>query len=118
MSEFKIRAIQDVKEEPNPYIIGIDTFDDIDTNDIIRDYYCAAMVLNNDGQERRIPHPNVYFGSQSSFDNGIGLSVNPMDIYPLPTPQMYGLLGEALKMKGMIFNKKKCRFEVRKKGEI
>lgn len=119
MSEFKIRTIQDMAEEPVPTIIGVDKFDDIDTNDAVvsgdhYQYYCGIVVQNYGGEE--VTNSSLCFGSQSSFNNG-GMDIHIDDKFGLPTPSMYRLLGEALKKKGMVFNKKKGRFEVRKKGE-
>ena len=110
MSEFKIRTIRDTVEEPIACIIGIDKFDDIDpSDDVGLDYYCACMVLESDGSERSLP-PIVSFGSQTSFRNG-GFSISSKDEFGLPSPHMYDLLGQALKRKGMVYNKKKCRFQ-------
>lgn len=112
MSEFKIRTIRDKINEPTTTIIGIDRFEDIDPEndgDSGVEYYCATVVLNYDGSS--IDNPQPCFGKQSSFGRGGGMDINFDDEFKLPNPEMYRLLGEALKKKGYIYNKKKCRFQ-------
>ena len=112
MSEFKIRTIRDKIYDESTSIIGIDRFDDIDPEndgDSGVEYYCAALVL--DGNGNPITSPNPCFGKQSSFGRGGGMDIHFDDEFNLPTPQMYRLLAEALKRRGLVYNKKKCRFQ-------
>ena len=112
MSELKIRTIHDKINEPTTIIIGIDRFDDIDPEndgDSGVEYYCSALVLNSDGGS--INNPEPCFGKQSSFGRRRGMEIHFDDEFGLPTPQMYNQLSLALKREGLIFNKKKCRFQ-------
>ena len=112
MSEFKIRTIHDKVNEERTCFIGIDRFDDIDleeNGDSGKEYYCAALVLDGDGNP--ITSPSPCFGKQSSFATGPGMDIHYDDEFNLPSPQMYKLLSEALKRRGLVYNKKKCRFQ-------
>lgn len=112
MSELKIRTIRDRVNEPITTIVGIDRFDDIETEDVGDsgvEYYCATLVLNSDGTP--IENPKPCFGKQSSFGHSVGMDIHFDDEFNLPTPQMYNQLSLALKREGIIFNKKKCRFQ-------
>ena len=112
MSEFKIRTIHDKVNEERTCIIGIDRFEDIDPEedgDSGKEYYCAALVLDGDGEP--ITSPNPCFGKQSSFGRMSGMDIHFDDEFGLPTPEMYRQLSLALKRNGYIYNKKKCRFQ-------
>ena len=112
MSSFQIRTIRDKINEPTTTIIGIDGFDDIDPEndgDSGKEYYCAVIVLNTDGTLEENPKP--CFGKKSSFSHGEGMDIHYDDEFNLPTPQMYNQLSLTLKKEGIIFNKKKCRFQ-------
>lgn len=114
MSEFKIRIIRDPVEEEIASIIGIDRFDDIKPSmlgDSGLEYYCACEALDSSGNAEE--RPCVDFGAQASFnhDGSEGIGISPFDEFGLPNPLMYRILGEALKRRGMVFNKKKCRFQ-------
>ena len=112
MSAFQIRTIHDKEDEKITCIVGIDRFDEIDpkeNSDSGKEYYCAALVLNNKGKP--VSSPNPCFGKQSSFACGPGMDIHYDDEFNLPSPQMYRLLAEALKRRGFVFNKKKCRFQ-------
>ena len=117
MSGFKIRGIFNPEEDDYPTYVGIDNFDEVLTfND---EYYFAASVLEEDGSIRPRDRQHSGFGSQSSFQEDINEGTNVVfdDAYSLPTPNMYLALGQILKERGMVFNKKKSRFQVIKKGE-
>lgn len=114
MSELKIRTIRDPEEEEITSIIGIDRFDDIQPSmlgDSVLEYYCACEALDSSGNVAK--RPCADFGAQASFnqDGSGGIVISPYDEFGLPNPLMYRILGEALKRKGMVFNKKKCRFQ-------
>ena len=112
MSEFQIRTIRDKIYDESTSIIGIDRFDDIDPEndgDSGNEYYCSVLVLDSCGKP--IEAPELCFGKESSFGNGCGMDIHYDDEFNLPSPQMYRLLSEALKRKGFVFNKKKCRFQ-------
>jgi hypothetical protein len=114
MSELKIRTIHDPEEEEITSIIGIDRFDDIQPlmiEDSGIEYYCACVAL--DSYCNAAKRPCVEFGAQTSFKHDVseGIAVSPFDEFGLPNPLMYRILGEALKRRGMVFNKKKCRFQ-------
>ena len=112
MSEFQIRTIRDKLREERTCIIGIDRFDDIDPEECGGsglEYYCAALVLDGNGEP--ITSPNPCFGKQSSFGRSSGMDIHYDDEFDLPTPQMYTLLSKALKRNGLVYNKKKCRFQ-------
>jgi hypothetical protein len=114
MSKLKIRTIRDPEEEEITSIIGIDKFDDIQPltiGDSGLEYYCACEALDSSGNAAK--RPCVDFGAQSSFkhDGSEGIVISPFDEFGLPNPLMYRILGEALKRRGMVFNKKKCRFQ-------
>lgn len=114
MSELKIRTIHDPVEEEITSIIGIDRFDDIQPSmlgDSGLEYYCACEALDSSGNAEE--RPCADFGAQASFNQGWsdGIAISPFDEFGLPNPLMYRILGEALKRKGMVFNKKKCRFQ-------
>ena len=112
MSEFKIRTIRDKINEESTSIIGIDRFDDIDpemVGDSGNEYYCSALVLDSCGNP--LPCIELCFGKESSLGDRSGMDIHFDDEFKLPNPEMYRLLGEALKKKGYIYNKKKCRFQ-------
>ena len=112
MSAFQIRTIHDKINEERTCIIGIDRFEDIDPEEDSnsgKEYYCAALVLDGDGKP--ITSPNPCFGKQGSFARGPGMDIHFDDEFNLPSPQMYRLLAEALKRRGLVYNKKKCRFK-------
>lgn len=112
MIEFKIRTIRDKINEPTTTIIGIDRFEDIDPENESNsgiEYYCSALVLDSCGKP--IEAPNLCFGKQSSFSRCCGMDIHFDDEFGLPNPEMYCLLSFALKRKGYIYNKKKCRFQ-------
>ena len=120
MSGFKIRGIFNPDEDDYQTYVGIDNFDNIKKRYGLSDeYYFAAPVLEEDGSIR--PYNKLYsgFGNGSSHQENIheGVPIVPYDAYSLPTPNMYLGLSQALKKRGMVFNKKKCRFQVIKKGE-
>ena len=104
MSELKIRTIHDPEGEEITSIIGIDRFDDIQPS-IEDSYYCACEALDSSGNAAK--RPCVEFGNRDSE----GIVTSPLDEFGLPNPLMYRILGEALKRRGMVFNKKKCRFQ-------
>lgn len=112
MSAFQIRTIHDKVNEERTCIIGIDRFEDIDPEedgDRGKEYYCAALVLDAEGEP--ITSPTPCFGKQGSFATGPGMDIHFDDEFNLPNPQMYRLLAEALKRRGIVYNKKKCRFQ-------
>lgn len=112
MSELKIRTIRDPEEEEITSIIGIDRFDDIHPSmlgDSGLEYYCACEALDSDGNAAKCPCAD--FGAQASFNRDGGIVISPYDEFGLPNPLMYRMLGEALKRRGIVFNKKKCRFQ-------
>lgn len=114
MSELKIRTIHDLEEEEITSIIGIDRFDDIQPSmlgDRLECYYCACEALDSSGNAEE--RPCVDFGAQASFnhDGSEGIAISQFDEFGLPNPLMYRILGEALKRRGIVFNKKKCRFQ-------
>ena len=118
MSGFKIRGIFSPEEDDYLTYVGIDDFD----NSLFgenEDYYFAASVLKEDGSIRPRNRQHSGFGKQSSFSKGSteGTTICYEDEFSLPTPNMYLALGQILKERGMVFNKKKCRFQVIKKGE-
>lgn len=120
MSGFKIRGIFNPDEDDYLTYVGIDNFDNIKKRYGLSDeYYFAAPVLEEDGSIR--PNDKLYsgFGKDTSFqeDRNEGVPIVPYDAYSLPTPNMYLGLSQVLKKRGMVFNKKKCRFQVIKKGE-
>ena len=120
MSGFKIRGIFNPEEDDYPTYVGIDSFDKVLTFPVANEeYYFAASVLDEDGNIRPKDKQHSGFGSQSSFQEDIneGTTVVFDDAYSLPTPNMYLALGQILKERGMVFNKKKSRFQVIKKGE-
>lgn len=75
------------------------------------EYYCACEALDSSGNAVKRPYAD--FGAQASFnhDGSEGIAISPFDEFGLPSPLMYRILGEALKRRGMVFNKKKCRFQ-------
>ena len=111
MSKLKIRTIHDPEEEEIISIIGIDRFDDIQPSMGGLEYYCACEALDSSGNAEK--RPCADFGAQSSFkhDGSEGIAISPFDEFGLPNPLMYRILGEALKRRGLVFNKKKCRFQ-------
>ena len=114
MSKLKIRTIHDPEEEEITSIIGIDRFDDIQPSMLgvsgLEEYYCACEALGSSGNAAK--RPCADFGVQSSFNHGNeGIAISPLDEFGLPNPLMYRILGEALKRRGLVFNKKKCRFQ-------
>lgn len=113
MSELKIRAIRDVVNEANTVLIGIDKFDNIDpehASHTDEDYYCAVLALDYTGKP--IKNPKIEWGKQSFEHDGYnGMLIHCDDVFNPPSPQLYMALGQALKNKGYIFNKKKCRFQ-------
>ena len=111
MSGFKIRGIFSPEEDDYLTYVGIDDFD----NSLFgenEDYYFAASVLEEDGSIR--PRNRQHSGFAKDNES-IGICYD--DEYSLPTPNMYLALGQILKERGMVFNKKKSRFQVIKKGE-
>ena len=120
MSGFKIRGIFNPDEDDYQTYVGIDNFDNIGGRYGLSDeYYFAAPVLEEDGSIRLNDKLYSGFGKDSSHQENIdeGVPIVPYDAYSLPTPNMYLGLSQALKKRGMVFNKKKCRFQVIKKGE-
>ena len=107
MNRFKIRGIFSPEEDDYLKYVGIDTF-----NGHSGEYYFAASVLEGDGSIR--PKNRQHSGfAEDKESTGICYD----DEYSLPTPNMYLALGQILKERGMVFNKKKSRFQVIKKGE-
>lgn len=120
MSGFKIRGIFNPDEDDYLTYVGIDNFDNIGgCYGLSDEYYFAAPVLEEDGSIRLNDKLYSGFGKDSSHQENIdeGVPIVPYDEYSLPTPNMYLGLSQALKKRGMVFNKKKCRFQVIKKGE-
>ena len=117
MSGFKIRGIFNPEEDDYPTYVGIDNFDEVLTFN--EEYYFAASVLEEDGSIRPRDRQHSGFGEQSSFSKSFteGTTICYEDEFSLPTPNMYLALGQILKERGMVFNKKKSRFQVIKKGE-
>ena len=121
MSGFKIRGIYNSIEDDYPTYVGIDDFDNI-VHSLFgenKDYYFAASVLEEDGSISPRDRQHSGFGEQSSFSKSFseGTTICYEDEFSLPTPNMYLALGQILKERGMVFNKKKSRFQVIKKGE-
>ena len=120
MSGFKIRGIFNPDEDDYLTYVGIDNFDKVLTFPVENEeYYFAASILDEDGNILPKDKQHSEFGSQSSFQEDINEGINVVfdDVYSLPTPSMYLALGEILRERGMVFNKKKSRFQVIKKGE-
>lgn len=120
MSGFKIRGIFNPDEDEYLTYVGIDNFDKVLTFPVEgEEYYFAASILDEDGNILPKDKQHSGFGSQSSFQEDINEGTNVVfdDAYSLPTPNMYLTLGEILRERGMVFNKKKCRFQAIKKGE-
>lgn len=120
MSGFKIRGIFNPVEDDYPTYVGIDNFDNFDeVLTFNEEYYFAASVLEEDGSIRPRDRQHSGFGEQSSFSKSFteGTTICYEDEFSLPTPNMYLALGQILKERGMVFNKKKSRFQVIKKGE-
>ena len=109
---FKIRTIHDAVQEPHINFIGIDDFDNISFDKSkLRQYYCVAMVKNGEG--KYVGRPILSFSSTSAFNDGIlnAFSVHQNDVFELPSVSMYLALGKSLRDNGIIYNKKKCRFQ-------
>jgi hypothetical protein len=120
MSGFKIRGIFNPDDDEYPTYVGIDNFDNFDkVLTFNEEYYFAASVLEEDGSIRPRDRQHSGFGEQSSFSKSFteGTTICYEDEFSLPTPNMYLALGQILKERGMVFNKKKSRFQVIKKGE-
>ena len=107
---FKIRTIHDTVLEPHIQFIGIDDFDNISFDAAkLRHYYCVATVKDDKG--KYIDKPMLSFDRTSAFSDGPTFSVHKDDVFELPSVSMYLALGKSLRDNGIIYNKKKCRFQ-------
>lgn len=109
---FKIRTIHDTVQEQHIQFIGIDNFDDISFDATkLHHYYCVATVKDSKGNY--LGRPTLLFSRTSEFnDGGIDtFGVHKDDVFELPSVSMYLALGKSLRDKGIIYNKKKCRFQ-------
>ena len=98
-----IRTIFSPSTEQMEKIIGIDYFNNVKKVKRKYTYKVAAYVKDKDGR---------------IIDNVIlddDMAIATDDEYNLPTMEMYIKLGEALRKRGMFFNKKKNIFEYNKK---
>ena len=109
---FKIRTIHDTVREPHIQFIGIDDFDNISFDVTkLRQYYCVATVKDSEG--KYLGRPALSCSRTSGFNDGIlnTFSVHKDDVFELPSVSMYLALGKSLRDNGIIYNKKKCRFQ-------
>ena len=94
-NKLTIRTIFSPSTEPLPKVIGIDYFNDVEKLKKKGVYKAAAYVKNDNG----------CILNNVKLDDELAIATD--DEYKLPTMEMYIKLGEALRKKGMFFNKKK-----------
>lgn len=75
------------------------------------DYYCGILVYQDDYQKELAMHSCLRTGCNNRevgrFDP---ICRNKEDVFELPTIAMYLTLGNALRIRGVTFNKKKGEF--------
>ena len=98
-----IRTIFSPSSEQMEKIIGIDYFNNVEKVKEKDTYKVAAYIKDEDGR----------IIDNVKLDNDMAIATD--DEYNLPTMEMYIKLGEALRKRGMFFNKKKNIIEYNKK---
>lgn len=97
----KIRAIQDLAFEESPQFVCIDEFKEKEGY-----YRIGLQVYSVFGENVTLCSNNVRHYYEMNKYGQHGLSKHYNDKHLLPDVTMYLRLGEMLKMKGKIFNKK------------
>lgn len=110
----KIRAIQDKEIEDVPQFVCIDDFEGYKDNE---SYYFGVKVYDYTNYNN-VKNKTVAEGYEcyDSRRNNLLYKHKP-DVYLLPDVTMYLKLGDLLRHRGEVFNKKLGRFIVRKRRE-
>lgn len=108
----KIRAIQDTMFEKSPQFVCIDEFKEKEGY-----YHIGLQVYSSLGKNLTLCSNDMERYYEVNKYGQHGLSKHHNDKHLLPDVTMYLRLGEMLKMKGKIFNKKLGKIIVRKRRE-